>query len=33
MEKVADEKAEARHTTPIVAVFEQRIEETFQETC
>ncbi len=30
MEKVANEKAGARHTAPIVAVFERRIEETFK---
>jgi len=30
MEKVADEKAGFRHTAPIVAVFEWRIEETFK---
>ncbi|XP_014680947.1 PREDICTED: uncharacterized protein LOC106820867 [Priapulus caudatus] len=30
MEKVADGKMGARHTAPIVAVFEQRFEETFK---
>ncbi len=30
MEKVADEKAGAGHTAPIVAVFERRIEKTFK---
>ena len=30
MEKVADGKKGARHTAPIVAVFEQRFEETFK---
>lgn len=30
MEKVADGKMGARHTDPIVAVFEQKFEETFQ---
>ncbi|KAJ8385110.1 hypothetical protein AAFF_G00192510 [Aldrovandia affinis] len=30
MEKVADGKRGARHTAPIVAVFEQRFEETFK---
>ena len=30
MEKVADGKMGARHTDPIVAVFEKRFEETFK---
>jgi len=30
MEKVADGKMGARHTDPVVAVFEQRFEETFK---
>jgi len=30
MEKVTDGKVEARHTNPVVAVFEQRFEETFK---
>ena len=30
MEKVADGKMGARHSDPVVAVFEQRFEETFK---
>ena len=30
MEKVANEKMGAKHTAPIVAVFEQKFEETFK---
>ncbi|KAK5923153.1 hypothetical protein CgunFtcFv8_000149 [Champsocephalus gunnari] len=30
MEKVADGKMGARHTDPVVALFEQRFEETFK---
>ena len=30
IEKVADEKMGAQHTAPIIALFEQRFEETFK---
>ena len=31
MEKVADEKIGARYSDPVVAVFEQKFEETFKQ--
>ena len=33
MEKVADRKIGERNTDPVVAVFEERFEETFKVTC